>query len=92
MVEVPAGSLELNCLLEGESTVFVVTVGRNDAVSNLKKAIRREREEDTLKGVGPHTLELWKVGAIYDLRCEVVPLFSAQGLQSYRFKTGRHSG
>lgn len=77
---VPNGSLELNCLIEGEYAVFLVTMGRNDAVSNFKKAIRRERKDSILRGVDPHTLELWKASAIYDLRCEVTPLFSAQGL------------
>ncbi|KAF8330667.1 hypothetical protein F5887DRAFT_1287113 [Amanita rubescens] len=37
------GSRKLNCLIEGESTIFVVSVGRDDV------------------GVGPHTLELWKL-------------------------------
>ena len=30
-------------------------------VSTLKKEIQHERTMDTLKDVGPHTLELWKV-------------------------------
>lgn len=40
-------------------------------VSDLKKEIKRERALDTLKDVGPHTLELWKVSAINELRSEV---------------------
>ncbi|KAF8621216.1 hypothetical protein AX15_007961 [Amanita polypyramis BW_CC] len=53
-------SLQLNCLIEGEDIVFLVTAVSNDAVSNLKKLIRSERVLDSLKDVGPHTLELWK--------------------------------
>ncbi|KAK2465690.1 hypothetical protein APHAL10511_002234 [Amanita phalloides] len=53
-------TLQLNCLIEGEPTVFVVPVGRNNVVSNLKKLIQSERVLDSLKDVGPHTLELWK--------------------------------
>jgi hypothetical protein len=47
MLDVPAqnqdGSLLLNCLIEGESIVFPVTVGRDHKVSDLKKAIQIER-------------------------------------------------
>ena len=55
---------ELNCLIEGESTVFVVTVGRDVRVSKSKEIIKSKREEDTLKDVGAHNLALWKVGDI----------------------------
>jgi len=58
------GSRQLNCLIEGESIVFLVTVGRDCVVSDLKKVIQQKRALDTLNGVGPHTLELWKVSAI----------------------------
>jgi hypothetical protein len=33
-------------------------------VSELKEAIKEERALDTLKNVGPHVLELWKVSVI----------------------------
>ena len=68
------GSCRLNCLIEGESIVFVVTVGHDCVVSDLKEKIQRERAMDTLKDIGPHTLELWKVSAIDDPRCEVTLL------------------
>jgi Crinkler effector protein N-terminal domain len=64
MFDIPVPSQEHNCLIEGESIVFTVPVGRDWNVSNLKEAIQRKRKLDTLKGVGP---ELWKVSA----RCEV---------------------
>jgi len=51
----------LCCVLEDEDIVFPVDVLAQDRVSDLKKSIRHERELDTLKGVGPHILELWKV-------------------------------
>ncbi|KAM6493366.1 hypothetical protein JOM56_011500 [Amanita muscaria] len=53
------GSRRLNCLIEGESIVFPVTLGRDRVVANLKKEIKMERALDTLKDV--HLLELWKV-------------------------------
>ena len=69
-VPVPSqgGSHRLNCVIEGESIVFIVTVERGWAVSDLKKEIKRERAEDTLRDVGAHTLELWKVSAIDESR------------------------
>jgi Crinkler effector protein N-terminal domain len=70
------GSHKLNCLIEGESIVFTVPVGRDWNISNFKKAIQSKRELDTLKGVDPHTLELWKVSAIDESRCEMTWLIS----------------
>jgi hypothetical protein len=61
------GSRRLNCLIEGKYNVFLVTVGCDCVVSDLKKEIIRERALDTLKNVGPHILELWKVSAIGEL-------------------------
>ncbi|KAM6503866.1 hypothetical protein JOM56_000809 [Amanita muscaria] len=55
------GTLRLQCLIEGEDIVFPVTAGCDDEVSDLKKLIRSERALDSLKDVGPHTLELWKL-------------------------------
>ena len=57
-------SRRLNCLIESESIVFIVTVGRDWAVSDLKKDIQRERALGPLKDVDPHSLELYKVSAI----------------------------
>ncbi|KIL69443.1 hypothetical protein M378DRAFT_8092 [Amanita muscaria Koide BX008] len=53
-------SLRLNCLIEGEDIVFQVPAVRDDEVSDLKESIQNERALDSLKDVGPHTLELWK--------------------------------
>ena len=83
---------DFNCVIEGENTAFVVTAGRDTKVSNLKKTIRGEREKSTLAGVDPHNLELWKVSAIDDLRCEVTSIFSAQGLQHYCYEAMQDSG
>ena len=58
------GSRWLNCLIEGEFIIFVVTVGHNCVISDLKEEIQRERAMGTLKYVGPHTLEQWKVSVI----------------------------
>jgi hypothetical protein len=62
------GSRRLNCLIDVESIVFSVTVGRDYVVSELKKAIQREREMSILKGIDPHKLELWKVSTIDESR------------------------
>lgn len=54
-------TLRLCCVIEDEDIVFLVDVPAQARVSALKKEIQRERTLDTLQGVGPHTLELWKV-------------------------------
>jgi hypothetical protein len=51
----------LCCVIEDEDIVFPVDVPALARVSALKKEIQHERDMDTLQGVGPHTLELWKV-------------------------------
>jgi hypothetical protein len=50
-----------SCLIEGESIVFSVTVRCDCTISDLKKVVQGERALATLKNVGPHTLEQWKV-------------------------------
>jgi hypothetical protein len=62
--------LDLLCLIEGESTVFTVTVSGTIKIEGLKVAIRNERARDTLREVGPHVLDLWKVSAIDEPRLE----------------------
>jgi Crinkler effector protein N-terminal domain len=57
-------SRQLNCLINRESIVFVVTVGCDCVISGLKEEIQRKRAMGILKDVDPHTLELWKVNAI----------------------------
>ena len=64
-------SRRLHCLIAGESIVFLVIMECNYAVSQLKGVIQKERGLGTLKDVGPHTLELWKVSTIDELGCEV---------------------
>jgi hypothetical protein len=80
--------LRLKCLIKGEYIVFPVTVACNGEVSDLKTSIRSERALDSLKDVGPHILELWKVSAISEPLCEMTLLFSAQGPHR---RQGRHS-
>lgn len=69
-------SFHLNCLIQGEDIVFLVSVPRDCVVSTLTKKIKKERELDTLGGVGPQMLELWKVSAIDESRCEVTWAYS----------------
>ena len=54
-------SLCLCCIIEDEDIVFPADVPAQARVINLKKEIQRERALDTLRGVDPHILELWKV-------------------------------
>ena len=54
-------SLCLCCVIEGEDIVFPVDVPAQSRVSALKKEIQSERATDTLQGVDPHILEIWKV-------------------------------
>jgi hypothetical protein len=56
--------LKLSCLIEGEDIVFPVTTVCDDEVSDLKELIQSERARGSLKDIGPHTLELWKVSVI----------------------------
>ena len=65
------GSRRLLCLIEGESVVFATEESCRIEIGDLKEVIQRKREMDTLKDVGPHTLELWKVSTIDESRCEV---------------------
>ena len=78
------GSFRLLCLIEGESEVFTVEEPDHIEIGYLKKVIQRERALDTLKDVGPHTLKLWKVSAINELRCEVTWLTPTPGLHQSR--------
>ena len=68
--------LTLKCLIEGESTVFSVIVGRDFEVSDLKKAIQREGAP--IENVDPQNLQLWKVSAIDESLSEVTSLSFSQ--------------
>ena len=54
----------LRCLLEGESTVFTVTVSANDEVGDLKKLIVEERKNGPLRDSDAADLTLWKVSTL----------------------------
>ena len=69
-------TLRLYCLIEGEDIVFPVAAVCDDEVSDLKISIQKGRAEGTLKGVDPHTLELWKVSAIDNAQCEMTLLLT----------------
>jgi hypothetical protein len=69
-------SRRLNCLIGGESVVFLVIMGCDNVVSGLKEEIQKRRALGPLKDVDPHTLELWKVSAIDESRCGVTWLAS----------------
>jgi hypothetical protein len=66
----------LRCVIEREYLVFTVTVPNDLEVGDLKKAIKGERELGVLMDVDPHALELKKVSAIDESRCEVTWLSS----------------
>ena len=59
--QAPMSSLCLCCVIEDEDIVFLADVPAQARVTVLKKEIQKERAMDTLQGVDPHTLGLWKV-------------------------------
>jgi hypothetical protein len=68
-------SRRFHCVIE-RLVVFTVIAPCNFEVGDLKKEIQKEQALDTLKDVGLHTLELWKVSAIDESQCEVTLLSS----------------
>ena len=70
--------LRLRCVVEREHepVVFNVEEPCRIDICDLKEVIQKKRALDILKDVGPHTLELWKVSAIDESRCEVTWLSS----------------
>ena len=62
--------LQLHCIIEGESEAFSVNVqgslwhNPKFNAGHLKKKIQEVRKDDSLGGVGAHSLVLWKVRAI----------------------------
>src|SRR5438309_1788558 len=57
----PSSNLRLCCAIEGEGLVFPVDIQTQDDVVDLKKKIQSERARGILRGIDPHSLELWKV-------------------------------
>ena len=51
------GSRYLNCLIEGESSVFPVTVALDYLIGRLKEDIQSKAAHGTLKSVDAYTLE-----------------------------------
>ena len=68
-------SRQLRCLIEGDSTVFTVTVSLEDEIGDLKKFIKKEREESILRNVDPNILVLWMVSPFHSRiqRCGSLP-------------------
>ena len=70
--------IRLLCVIEGEPEVFTIDIEgpswRNPMfmVTDLKKKIQEERKDDSLDGVGAHSLVLWKVRAIEELRSRII--------------------
>lgn len=48
-------------LIGGEEEVFTVTVSVDDEIGDLKKLIKKEREQTIVHSVDPNILALWKV-------------------------------
>jgi Crinkler effector protein N-terminal domain len=53
--------LTLWCLVEGKSNIFKVKIPVNADIADLKKQIKKEREETVFRDVDPYDLVLWKV-------------------------------
>ena len=70
--------LLLFCVIDPETEPFPIGVEgslwRNPkfTVGGLKKKIQEERKNDSLAGVGAHSLVLWKVRAIEDSQCQTI--------------------
>lgn len=77
------GSRYLNCLIEGESGVFPVTVALDYLISRLKEDIQSKAAHGTLKSVDAYTLELCKEDTLDESLCEVTLAYS-------RILTGQH--
>ena len=80
MLDAPAqkhnhDSLELNCLIEGESNVFQIIAVIHKQVGNLQETIK-SRASHTLKNVDACTLELRKASAVDKSLCKVVLAYS----------------
>jgi hypothetical protein len=82
MLDAPV-SPKLNCLIEGESIIFPVTVGHDWVVGDLRELIQSKRALGNLKDVDPHALGLWKVSTIDESQCAVTLAYS-------RTLTGQH--
>jgi len=54
-------SFRLRCLVEGEATVFTVTVSVNDEIGDLKELVLEKRKHGALHSVDAADLVLWKV-------------------------------
>ena len=61
---VDLASIELCCIIYGESEVFMVRASDNLRVGDLKEIIQSKAKLRTLKGIDPYKLELWKVSFI----------------------------
>ena len=77
------GSRYLNCLIEGESSVFPVTVALDYLIGRLKEDIQSKAAHGTLKSVDAYTLELCKEDTLDESLCEVTLAYS-------RILTGQH--
>ena len=77
------GSRHLNCLIEGESSVFPITVALDYLIGRLKEDIQSKAAHGSLKSVDAYTLELCKESTLDESLCVVTLAYS-------RTLTGRH--
>lgn len=56
----PATPIRLNCVIDDERDVFIVSLDPQETVSDLKKQIKRERKNRIPERVDTPTLQLWK--------------------------------
>jgi hypothetical protein len=65
MLDPTKGSCWLNCLIQGETLVFPVSVVPSWPVGYLKELVHSNRALDTTSGLkDPHVLELYKASPI----------------------------
>lgn len=77
----PATPIRLNCVIDDERDVFIVSLDPQETVSDLKKQIKRERKNRIPERVDTPTLQLWKPVCAIDelLICEMTLLLSVKG-------------
>ena len=61
----PVAHITLTCLIEGDSSPFIVEPKEDISIMKLKKLIHEERKNGVLGSVDAADLRLWKVCYFY---------------------------
>jgi Crinkler effector protein N-terminal domain len=81
-------TLELWCIVSGDSSPFPVSVSTHDNTSALKERIYEQNKNGVLRGIDANDLDLWKVSSFYQfLRFFIVRSNSAVVAYSLMFSS-----